>query len=120
MTGAPGIFSGGDAAFGARTVIEAVADANRAARSIDRFLRGEELVAAEDEHQQAVADKLGAYDPTEAVGIVGGLVREEEDILPVSERLKGFEEVELGLKHLKVTEEADRCLQCRRLALVVT
>src|SRR5262249_47436625 len=40
-TSAPGLFAGGDVAFGPRNLIEAVANGKRAARSIHRYLSGE-------------------------------------------------------------------------------
>lgn len=36
---AAGVFAGGDAAFGSRNIIDAVANGKRAALSIDEFLR---------------------------------------------------------------------------------
>lgn len=39
----PGVFAGGDLAFGARNVIHAVAEGRRAARSIAGYLEGEEV-----------------------------------------------------------------------------
>ncbi len=39
-TTAPGIFAGGDVVYGARTIIEAVADGHKAARAIDNYLKG--------------------------------------------------------------------------------
>jgi formate dehydrogenase beta subunit len=39
-TTAPGVFAGGDLAFGPRLIIDAEADGRRAARSIHRYLRG--------------------------------------------------------------------------------
>ena len=39
-TTAPGVYAGGDAAFGPRIAINAVADGKQAARSIDELLRG--------------------------------------------------------------------------------
>jgi len=39
-TSVPGIFAGGDVAFGPRTLIEAIANGKLAALSIDRYLRG--------------------------------------------------------------------------------
>ena len=39
-TSAPGIYAGGDVAFGPRNLIEAVANGKRAARSIHEFLAG--------------------------------------------------------------------------------
>ena len=40
-TTAPGVFAGGDVAFGPRNLIEAVANGKRAARSIHRYLSGQ-------------------------------------------------------------------------------
>ncbi|NLC51502.1 MAG: FAD-dependent oxidoreductase [Firmicutes bacterium] len=119
-TDTPGIFAGGDAVLGARTVIEAVASGNRAADSIDRYLRGEEVKATEEDYCQFILDALKVYDPCEKLDVVGGIKRKEEEVLPLSERLQGFAEVEQGLKYIAATQEADRCLQCRRLVLIVT
>ncbi len=40
-TTAPGVYAGGDVAFGPRIIIEAVADGQKAARSIEKYLRKE-------------------------------------------------------------------------------
>ncbi len=40
-TKAPGVYAGGDVAFGPRIIIEAVADGQKAARSIEKYLRKE-------------------------------------------------------------------------------
>ena len=40
MTTAPGVFAGGDVAFGPRVLVEAVANGHRAARSIHVYLNG--------------------------------------------------------------------------------
>ena len=40
MTTAPGVFAGGDVAFGPRVLVEAVANGHRAARSIHVYLSG--------------------------------------------------------------------------------
>ena len=50
MTGAPGIFAGGDAVPSQRTVTIGVGHGKRAARSIDAWLRSEEFVKAEARH----------------------------------------------------------------------
>jgi NADPH-dependent glutamate synthase beta subunit-like oxidoreductase len=42
-TSLPGIFAGGDVVSGPASVIEAIAAGKRAAISIDRYLRGENL-----------------------------------------------------------------------------
>ena len=41
-TSAPGVYAGGDAAFGPRNIIDAIANGKRAALSIDNYLRGVE------------------------------------------------------------------------------
>ena len=40
MTSAPGIFAGGDCAFGPRLIIDSVGDGKRAAVGIDEYLSG--------------------------------------------------------------------------------
>ena len=40
MTSAPGVFAGGDCAFGPRLIIDSVGDGKRAAVGIDEYLRG--------------------------------------------------------------------------------
>ena len=42
MTSAPGVFAGGDCAFGPRLIIDSVGDGKRAAVGIDEYLRGTE------------------------------------------------------------------------------
>ena len=46
QTSLPGVFAGGDAMSGPKSVIEAVAAGKCAAESIDRFLNGRDLTAA--------------------------------------------------------------------------
>ena len=58
-TTAPGIYAGGDAAFGPRIAITAVADGKRAARSIDEHLRGAARPEAEIEVE---VDLHGRYE----------------------------------------------------------
>src|SRR3979490_1349796 len=43
MTDRPGVFAGGDAQMGTRTVIECVAQGKLAAKAIDRFLAGDDM-----------------------------------------------------------------------------
>lgn len=114
------VFACGDAVLGARTVVEAVANGNRAAKAIDRYLTEGEIQAAEDDYLQSIIDVLGIYDPNEDIGVVGKKNRRTETILPVPERTGNFNEVELGLETAEAIGEANRCLQCRRLVLVVT
>lgn len=120
MTEAKGLFAGGDAVLGASTVIEAIASGNRAAEAIDRYLQDGVVEPTEIDYLQPIIDVLGKYDANEDTGIVGERKRGKEVILPVTERISNFAEVEKGLTTPVAIEEANRCLQCRRLVLVVT
>ena len=60
MTGAPGIFAGGDAVPSQRTVTVGVGHGKRAARSIDAWLRGEPHANA-PKHPLAPFDKLNLW-----------------------------------------------------------
>lgn len=119
-TSVKGVFACGDAVLGARTVVEAVASGNKSAEAIDRYLTEGKIQPTEDDYLQSIVEVLGAYDPDESVGVVGKKRRGQETVLPVADRVGNFNEVELGLETPVAIEEAKRCLQCRRLVLVVT
>ncbi|MGI5876098.1 MAG: FAD-dependent oxidoreductase [Dethiobacteria bacterium] len=119
-TSANKVFACGDAVLGARTVVEAVASSNKAATAIDHYLTKGEIQASEDDYLQSIIDVLGTYNPNEDIGVVGKRYRGTETILPLPERVGNFNEVELGLETSVAIEEANRCMQCRRLVLVVT
>ena len=53
MTARPGVFAGGDYVLGARTVVEAVVHGRRAARSIHRYLTGNEVREPSEEPELA-------------------------------------------------------------------
>jgi heterodisulfide reductase subunit A len=105
-TSCPGVFAGGDAISGPTTVIEAVAAGNRAAESIDRYLKGQDLregrsfeIPKEHIVQREVGEEL-AY-----------AARFEMPTLPLEER-RSFDEVELGFDEASARQEAERCLNC--------
>ncbi len=102
-TSLPGIFAGGDAVKGEATVIDAISQGNRAAVSIDRYLRGEDLWLGREEEALIVTEvpKIGIKKKS----------RPPMPLLPLEKRT-GDEEVELGLTEEMAREEADRCLAC--------
>ncbi|MEM3696237.1 MAG: NAD(P)-binding protein [Candidatus Bathyarchaeia archaeon] len=104
QTNIPNIFAGGDAVLGPATVIEAVAAGKRAAISIHKYLRGEDLKAIEEEELPPVkiSPKIG----------IEKKKRQAMPLLPVEERIRSFDEVELGLSEEMAIEEAKRCLAC--------
>lgn len=66
-TSVPGVFAGGDIVMGARTVVEAVAQGNRAAVSIDQYLRQGTTSPTVEDELDAWLEKVGVYDPEEDV-----------------------------------------------------
>jgi len=105
-TSVPGVFAGGDASYGPRSMVEAVADGRRAAVSIDRYLRGEDL-RSERTLQRPVPVEIDIG----KVRIPPGQ-RRRIPVLPIKRRLKNFEEVETGYTTFMALREAKRCLNC--------
>jgi NADPH-dependent glutamate synthase beta subunit-like oxidoreductase/ferredoxin len=108
-TSAPGVYSGGDLAFGPRNLIDAIADGRRAAASIHRQLTGEE----------APRPSLAGRTLLPIVSVTRGPKQEqytERSRLPVPSeptgRRIGSPEVELGYTEAEARLEAGRCLQC--------
>jgi len=105
-TGAPGIFAGGDVVSGPQTVVEALAAGRKAAMSIDRYLRGEDLrVGREGEGPQESRIEVDTAQVTKKS-------RALLPTLPLKERTASFAEAGLGFSEEEAVEEAGRCLQC--------
>jgi 2-oxoacid:acceptor oxidoreductase delta subunit (pyruvate/2-ketoisovalerate family) len=102
-TGFPGVFAGGDAVAGARTVTTAVGWGKAAARAIGAFLgdRGEQL----PRHPLATADRLNTWYFADAPASV-------EPHLAAARRASSFDEVVGGLDETTALYEARRCLSC--------
>jgi ferredoxin len=107
-TSVPGVYAGGDVAFGPRIVITAVSDGRRAARSIDTFLTGRS--DGETEYSVRVFPTFG-YDHPFARGDYETIPRRRVAVLPV-ERRQAREEVELCLTETEARDEGSRCLHC--------
>jgi formate dehydrogenase (NADP+) beta subunit len=107
-TSVPGLYAGGDVAFGPRIVITAVSDGRRAARSIDTFLTGRS--DGETEYSVRVFPTFG-YDHPFARGDYETIPRRRVAVLPV-ERRQAREEVELCLTETEARGEGSRCLHC--------
>ena len=119
-TAQPGVFAGGDAQLGPWTVIGAVAAGTRAAKYIDQYLQEGKVTPDEEDSMEQLLEGLGVYDPDEVPESPAGLKRRNSCIVDVSERIKGFNQVDLGLANQASVEEAERCLRCYRLLLAVT
>jgi ferredoxin len=110
-TSAPGVYAGGDVAFGPRNLIEAVANGKRAARSIHEHLAkaGGGAVGAGLERLLEI-EKM----PTRTYRMSAGfevLDRTTPPTLDIGRRT-GIAEVETGYDEAAAREQAARCLVC--------
>jgi NADPH-dependent glutamate synthase beta subunit-like oxidoreductase len=103
-TSRKGVFACGDAVTGPASVIEAVAASKKAADSIDRYLGGEGL--SEEATFRAEEPYMGRTEDFEWIA------REKMPALPLAERLKSCNGVELGFDRDAAMREANRCLYC--------
>jgi NADPH-dependent glutamate synthase beta subunit-like oxidoreductase/NAD-dependent dihydropyrimidine dehydrogenase PreA subunit len=105
-TSAPGIFAGGDVAFGPRNLIEAVANGKRAARSIHEHLAKERASI----RATLEIEKI----PTSSYRMIAGfeiLDREAPPTLDLGRRT-GIAEVETGYAAPEARAQGARCLIC--------
>jgi NADPH-dependent glutamate synthase beta subunit-like oxidoreductase len=105
-TTAPGVFAGGDVAFGPRNLIDAVANGKLAARSIHEYLAGP---AATIETRLEVEEI-----PTGIYRMIAGFERFDRDAPPTVDvgRRTGITEVETGYDSHAAFRQAARCLVC--------
>ncbi|MFH1074768.1 MAG: FAD-dependent oxidoreductase [Candidatus Firestonebacteria bacterium] len=107
-TNIKGVFAGGDVVTGGGTVIESVADGEKAAISIDRYLKGEDMF--KDRYVIKGERKTVEYiDPSKDIKEKCRIKHEQ---LSMEKRLQAFMEVDLGYEKSQALEEADRCLRC--------
>jgi len=104
MTGAAGIFAGGDMVPSERSVTIATGHGKKAARCIDAWLR-EETLETTEKHPIVGHEKLHLWYRTEAP-------KSKQSEIPVNERLGGFSEIMHGLTEKEARFEAARCLSC--------
>ena len=106
QTSVPGIFAGGDATTGPATVVEALAAGRRAAISIDRSIRGQDMAAGREGEGPRESDLQ-----VDTRG-VAPQERASMPTLSLAERGGTMREVELGLSEEEAMREASRCLNC--------
>lgn len=110
QTGIPSVFAAGDGVTGPATIIEAIAQAQKASHSCHQFLMGEpvtplrkEFLSKKDNFKKQVKDDyLGRYKQQ---------LREEMPVLEANKR-DNFHEVELGYTENQALNETARCLEC--------
>ena len=109
VTNIQSVFAGGDVVSGPDMAVTAVVAGHRAAISIDRFLNGEDLRVGRDDIKPRLSPKELASMPD---GLHPRTPKVPMPTLPADERVKGFDEVELGYTEQQAIEEAKRCLHC--------
>jgi heterodisulfide reductase subunit A-like polyferredoxin len=105
-TSARGVFAGGDVVTGPRNYIDAMAAGRKAAISIDRFLRGQDL----QRDQQTEGSQEEGF--RVEIANIPHHPRVMMRTVDPCERVKDFTEVNCGLSEREALEEAGRCLQC--------
>jgi len=101
-TAAPGVFAAGEAVIGPSSLVEAIAGGNRAAAGIKEYLLGEASGATEEDELEALAAELG----------VNRFACNSFIAYPSRQ-----EQIDTGAL---ARQEAERCIKCQRLALIVT
>jgi len=106
------VFFGGDAAFGPKNIIWAVAHGHDAAISIDKYCKAEDLAIRPPPGTSMVSQKMGihewSYDNDPAND-----TRYRVPLLDKGEALKDVRlEVELGFDRAMAYRETQRCLNC--------
>jgi formate dehydrogenase (NADP+) beta subunit len=108
----PKVFFGGDAAFGPKNIIWAVAHGHEAAISIDKFCHAETVAIRPPPMMNLLSQKMGIHEWSYDNAITGDL-RYKVPLKDVSIALKNIrEEVELGFDAKLGYKEAQRCLNC--------
>ncbi|MEX1138241.1 MAG: FAD-dependent oxidoreductase [Bacteroidota bacterium] len=105
-TTAPGVFAGGDVAFGPRNIIDAVANGKKAALSMDEYLRKQSSVPV----FELSIEKI----PTRVFTRPEDFEQHPREAAPTINlnRRTGISEVESGYTEEQARRQAERCLAC--------
>ena len=108
----PKVFFGGDAAFGPKNIIWAVAHGHAAAVSIDRFLCGEDVSVRPPPGVTVISQKMGIHEWS----YDNDIENDARYKVPHRDKVVSLKdvkaEVELGFDQIIGFKEAQRCLNC--------
>ena len=109
----PGIFFGGDAAWGPKNIIWAVAHGHEAAVSIDLYCHGKDVVKERlPEGQNLISMKMGISEWSYS-NDYSAAHREKMKHVDLKTRFQNLTtEVEMGFTEEQFTREVERCLNC--------
>ena len=109
---APNVFFGGDAAFGPKNIIWAVAHGHQAAASIDRYCHGLDPARLPPPAHRLTSQKMGIHEWSYD-NAISAQQRLKVPLRDNAVALKDIKvEVELGYDVKKALAEAHRCLNC--------
>src|SRR5512133_276472 len=112
QSGMPQVFFGGDAAFGPKNIITAVAHGHEAAVSIDRFLNGEAVEVRPAPRTNLMSQKMGIHEWSYSNDVSG----DKRFVVPWAKAEVALAnirvEVALGFDAATAFKEASRCLNC--------
>ena len=97
------VFAGGDAVYGPKSVVDAVACGKTAAESIHRFINGTDLAAGREQEWQFEKPDISGETKKRRVPV---------RCLDPEARECNFLEVSFGYDEEEAQQEADRCLSC--------
>ena len=119
-TNRPGLFAAGDCEYGPMTIVNAVGQAKRAASVMSRYIYDGKISLTDDEIMEDHLSKLKVYDKKEKItGWMPGIPRAESEKLEVDERKDNNLEVNLGFTGEEAIAEAERCMRCYYISMVV-
>jgi ferredoxin len=108
----PGVFFGGDSAFGPKNIIWAVAHGHAAAISIDKYCRGEDIAARPEPGVTLASQKMGIHEWS----YDNEITLDKRFRVPHRDKIIALKdiktEVELGYDPKLALGEAERCLNC--------
>ncbi len=108
----PKVFFGGDAAFGPKNIIWAVAHGHEAAVSIDKMLNGEDINDRPVPAVELMSQKMGIHEWS----YKNEVVPDHRYKVPLRDKIVALKdikaEVELGFDDQLALKEAGRCLNC--------
>jgi heterodisulfide reductase subunit A len=102
-TNKKGVFAAGDLVRGPSSIVEAIADGHRVAETVDRYIRKVNLKKGREKIEP---EKAPVREPEEL------RPRVKMPRIPVTDRLRGFQEIDYGLTEEMAVGEALRCLNC--------
>ena len=108
----PGVFFGGDAAFGPKNIIWAVQHAHQASISIHKYCHGEDIKDRLPDEMHLASTKMGIHEWS----FSNDYDDAERRLMPHVDLKERFQqlniEVELGFTAEQAVEEVERCLNC--------